>query len=154
MDAITVALALHWFDVSKFWSEISRIARPNALFIAWAYHDLLTDEDITSVILGPIRERIVPYWSEGNRLSWRGYPIEEVGMPFIPITTPHFSIRVSWTPQQILKFVSSWSAHQRARLDGHEDSLKKIEDEALSRLDHRPRRIIMPLKTLAGRVLP
>ena len=36
-DAITVAQALHWFDMAAFWQEVGRIARPGALFCAFGY---------------------------------------------------------------------------------------------------------------------
>ena len=37
MDLVTVAQALHWFDVEAFYAEARRVARPGALIAVWTY---------------------------------------------------------------------------------------------------------------------
>jgi len=152
VDAVTVATALHWFDFSAFWDEVARVARPNALFCAWTYHRIEAESNIRAAILTPILDIIEPYWSDGNRLSWRGYPADEVGLPFDEIKTPDFAITLSWTSADLIQFVNSWSAHKRARLDGHEDRLKAIETAALAKFGNEPLEITLPIHTLAGRM--
>ena len=36
-DAVTVAQALHWFDLDRFWPEVQRVLRPGGFFAAWGY---------------------------------------------------------------------------------------------------------------------
>ncbi|MGH8214998.1 MAG: class I SAM-dependent methyltransferase, partial [Rhodanobacteraceae bacterium] len=36
-DAVTVAQALHWFDLDAFVPEVRRVCKPGALFAAWSY---------------------------------------------------------------------------------------------------------------------
>jgi len=152
IDAITVATALHWFNFATFWPEVARVARPNALFCAWTYHRIQAEPDIRNTILEPILKIIEPYWSDGNRLSWRGYPADEVGMPFEVIETPDFVMSLNWTPAQLVQFCNSWSAHKKARLDGHGDKLKATETAALKSLGDTPCKLSLPIQTLAGRV--
>ncbi|MEP1230323.1 MAG: class I SAM-dependent methyltransferase [Litorimonas sp.] len=152
VDAITVATALHWFDFSTFWQEAARVGRKGALFCAWTYHAIEAQADIRGNLIMPIRDIIEPYWSDGNRLSWRGYPADEVGMPFSEIKTPVFTMELSWTPAQLIQFMNSWSAHKRAREDGHSANLKAIETQALARFDNTPRKLTLPIQTLAGRI--
>jgi len=142
VDAITVATALHWFDFSTFWDEAARVARKGALFMAWTYHKIEAERDIRETHIEPINAIIEPYWSEGNRLSWRGYPAGEVGMPFDEIQTPQFTMELSWSPAQLLQFMRSWSAHRRARLDGHKAALKAAETAAFANLADTPRKLI------------
>jgi ubiquinone/menaquinone biosynthesis C-methylase UbiE len=37
VDLVTVAQALHWFDVPAFYAEVARVARPGALLAVWTY---------------------------------------------------------------------------------------------------------------------
>ena len=37
VDLVTVAQALHWFDVTAFYAEARRVARPGALLAVWTY---------------------------------------------------------------------------------------------------------------------
>jgi ubiquinone/menaquinone biosynthesis C-methylase UbiE len=38
VDVATVASALHWFDLDCFYSEATRVIRPQGLLAAWTYH--------------------------------------------------------------------------------------------------------------------
>ncbi|MGB7271520.1 MAG: class I SAM-dependent methyltransferase [Albidovulum sp.] len=152
VDAICVATALHWFDHAQFWPEVRRVARDGAVFCAWTYHAAETHSDVETVLLAPINKILEPYWSEGNRLSWRGYSSDELGMPFSVLPTPTFACELQWRPQQIAAFVRSWSAHQKARMDGHGEALDEIESEALSVLEDKPWSFNLPLNCLAARI--
>jgi SAM-dependent methyltransferase len=37
VDCVTVAAAIHWFDVPKFYEEVRRVTRPYALLAVWSY---------------------------------------------------------------------------------------------------------------------
>jgi len=152
MDAITVATALHWFDHKPFWDEVRRMAKDGAIFCAWTYYRAITDSDVQDKLMTPVLDIIEPYWSEGNRLSWRGYSPNELAMPFEVIPMPDFECNLSWSPRQISALVTSWSAHKKARLDGHEDKLRRIEEAALAALGDQPRSLVLPLNTLAARI--
>ncbi len=151
-DAITVATALHWFEHLKFWEEVRRVARKDAIFCAWTYHGAQTETDVQNLLIDPLTDILAPYWSEGNRLSWRGYSAEELKMPFEVVTAPQFTCDLHWTPVQIVAFIRSWSAYQKARLDGHADTLARIESDALAELGAGARRFVLPLHLLAARI--
>lgn len=152
VNCITVATALHWFDHDRFWKEVRRVAQPGAIFCAWTYHRAIADDEVQSELMGPVQDLVEPYWADGNRLSWRGYSADELGMPFEVISTPEFVCELDWTAEQIAAFLNSWSAHKKAREDGHAETLAGIESRALSVLGNRKRRFIMPLHVLAARV--
>ena len=153
VDCITVATALHWFDHARFWQEVRRVARPGALFCGWTYDLGVADEDVQNLLLGPVQDIVDPYWADGNRLSWRGYAADELGMPFEVIKAPDFACNLSWTAEQIGAFARSWSAHKKARLDGHGDALALIESQAVAKLGQKQRNYTLPLHVLAARVI-
>ncbi|MEM8649899.1 MAG: class I SAM-dependent methyltransferase [Pseudomonadota bacterium] len=152
VDAITVATALHWFDHARFWQEVKRVARPDAIFCAWTYHRAETDEQIQNSLINPVAEVVEPYWSDGNRLSWRGYSKEELQMPFEVVAIPHFQCNLQWTPLQIAGFIRSWSAYQKACLNGHEEALATIEAAGLAKLEDNLWDFVLPLNLLAARI--
>jgi len=152
VSAITVATALHWFDHGKFWKEIARTARPGAVFCAWTYHRTQTDDEVRVHLIEPVLDVLEPYWSDGNRLSWRGYTKEELAMPFTVLEMPELSCELNWSPAQLAGLLRTWSAHKRARDDGHEKKLREIEINALEKLGEGKRHITLPLNTLAARI--
>lgn len=152
VDAVSIATALHWFDHALFWQEVRRVARTGAILCAWTYHKAQTHPDIEAALIEPVRDVVKPYWSEGNRLSWRGYSRDELQMPFDEVGVPQFQCILEWTPSQIAAFIGSWSAHQRARMDGHAETLAAIERAALERLEDKPWSFVLPLNILAARI--
>ena len=152
VDAITVATALHWFDHSRFWCEVERVARKGAVFCAWTYHRTVVDDLVQQQLLDPMLEIIDDYWSEENRLSWRGYSKHELNMPFDLLTTPSFSMHLTWTPEQIAALASTWSAYHRASLDGHAEALSNIATVAIRKIGNEPRQMQLPLHVTAARI--
>ncbi len=151
-DAITVATALHWFDFEKFWAEVARVMRPGGLFCAFTYHKAYSDADTHRALIDPVLDVLSPYWSEGNRISWRGYRVEDVKIPFPLIKSPDFVCELDWTPAQIIDMMRSMSAHKKARLDGHETLLNAIEAKALKSLGEAPRSYNLPINMIAARI--
>ena len=50
IDLITVAQALHWFDFDKFYSEVRRVSKPNALLAIWSYETCQIDAEIDKIV--------------------------------------------------------------------------------------------------------
>jgi len=151
-DAIVVAQSLHWFDLTRFWDEVRRVARPGALFCAWGYAWFASPKHIQSALVAPIRTAIEPYWPPQNRLLWRGYRAADVGFPFVPIASPTFEIRTQWSPSEILAYMATWSSFRRAR---RVPSAARLIEQVVERerdLLSSPARvpIRMTLKLLAG----
>ena len=150
-DAVTVATALHWFDLAAFWAEVRRVLRPGGVFCAWTYHRAEADAETEARLLAPILATIDPYWSAGNRLSWRGYPPDEIAFPFAPLTPPPFACVPRWSPAEVAGFVRSWSAYRKAAADRHAETLDRIERDAVIVLGDAPRPFRLPLFVRAGR---
>jgi ubiquinone/menaquinone biosynthesis C-methylase UbiE len=37
VDLVTVAQALHWFDLARFWQECRRVSKPTGIIAVWGY---------------------------------------------------------------------------------------------------------------------
>lgn len=129
-DAVTVAQALHWFDLAAFIGEVRRVARPGALFAAWCYANCSVTPAVDAVIAHLYDGILGRYWSPERRLVDEGYA--SLDLPFAPLAAPAFEMRVDWDARQVLAYLASWSAAQRYRkLTGH-DAIATISDRLIA----------------------
>ena len=114
-DLVNVALALHWFDLDKFWPEVHRVLKPNGVFIAYTYAWFQVTQEIDEAIDKHIRSIIYPYWAPNNKLCWDGY--RSIQFPFEKIDTPAFELNMEWNFEQYMNYLHTWSATRRCMND-------------------------------------
>jgi ubiquinone/menaquinone biosynthesis C-methylase UbiE len=129
-EAITVAQALHWFDLPTIINEVQRVARPGALFAAWCYANCSVSPGIDAVIAYLYDDILGRYWSPERRLVDEGYA--SLDIPFTPVAAPTFEMRVDWSAEQFLAYLSSWSAAQRYRKLTGNDAIAAISDRLIA----------------------
>ncbi|GKB89942.1 putative methyltransferase [Tanacetum coccineum] len=84
VDLVTVAEAVHWFDLPRFYSVINRVLKQNGVFAVWGYNDF----DITPEIDAALKrfyETTLPYWNKDIKYLYDGYqtfpfPFESFGL--------------------------------------------------------------------------
>ncbi len=153
-DLVTVAQALHWFDFTRFWAEVARVAKPGALFCAWGYSWFKTDPAVEAELVQPFLELVAPYWAANNRILWNGYRDRDIAFPFNRVSAPDFAIDTDWTIPQLTEYLKTWSAYKRARKDrGTAFQLDALLSRALSGLPtDTPFRFSTPLALVAGQL--
>lgn len=107
VDLLTVASAIHWFDLDRFCAEARRVARRGGVLAAWSYHAGRMDPPF-----GPILERfyqdvVQPYFPPGSKLVDEDY--RGLVLPGEPIQPPRFWMSARWNLDQMLAFVGTWS---------------------------------------------
>lgn len=127
VDAITIAQALHWFDLLRFVGEVRRVARPGALFAAWSYAGCSVDANVDAVIARLYDDILGEYWPPERRLVDEGYA--SLAIPFAPVEAPAFEMRMDWNTDQLLAYLRSWSAAQRYRKATGIDAVTAIVDD-------------------------
>jgi SAM-dependent methyltransferase len=150
VDAITVAQALHWFDLDRFFAEVRRVLKAGGFFCAWGYSWSHVDTAIDAVMQATILEPIRSYWAKQNASLWDGY--RNVQLPFKAVDAPSFSIRMDWTLLDYMAYVHTWSATRRAiQVEG-----PGFFEAACNRMEQawggseRVRAVSMPLTVIAG----
>lgn len=109
---VTVAQALHWFDLDRFYAEARRVLSPNGLLAAWAYGMNVVEGDAVNHLVQDFYSNTVgPYWPPERKLVEEGY--RTIPFPFEEIPTPTFRMQVRWTLDQLLGYFSTWSATNR-----------------------------------------
>ena len=46
VDLVTVASAIHWFDLGRFYAEVSRVVRPGGVIAVWTYYTPAFGNDV------------------------------------------------------------------------------------------------------------
>jgi SAM-dependent methyltransferase len=152
-DAVTVAQALHWFDFTRFWSEVTRVLKPGGLFCAWGYAQFQCSDEVRKALLEPVEKIVSPHWSPNNAILWRGYREEELAFPFTSFRPSGMSIELRWPSAQLAAYMSTWSAYKIAASDEAVRMLlaQKIEAGLHSLGGDTLLDITMPLTVIAGR---
>lgn len=112
VDLITVAQALHWFDLDRFYEEARRVLKPFGLLAVWTYGVLgLDDAQINDRVQAFYRDTVGPYWPPERHHVATGY--RELPFPFPEIEAPPVQMETRWTLPQLLGYLRSWSATAR-----------------------------------------
>ena len=126
-DLVTVASALHWFDLEAFSAEVRRVARPGAVLAAWTYHAGTVEPPFDEVFRRFYWEVVAPFFAPGARLVDQRY--ETMTLPGTPIEAPSFLVTAEWTLEQMLAYIASWSGTQRYIQERGEDPAALIAGE-------------------------
>ena len=110
-DLITVAQALHWFDLGRFYGEVKRTAKPGGLLAVWGYGLLTVNPVIDKLFLDFYENTVGSFWDDARRQVENHY--RDVSFPFTEISCPEFHMGVEWTFEQFIGYLSSWSATQK-----------------------------------------
>jgi ubiquinone/menaquinone biosynthesis C-methylase UbiE len=125
-DLVTVAQALHWLDIDAFFREAARVARPAGLVAVWSYGEVALDHSEANRVLRHFARAVVaPYWPPQRHLVDEGY--RSVRMPFEEIDVPEFEMAERWTLEQLVGYVSTWSATSEYRKALQEDPTVDFE---------------------------
>jgi SAM-dependent methyltransferase len=114
VDLVTVAQALHWFDVDAFYAEARRVGRPGALLAVWNYpRPRFVDTRLDGVFFDFYSNVVGPYWPAGRRHIEANYTT--LPFPFRELPHPEFGLELDWPFEQVIGYVSSWSATAQYR---------------------------------------
>jgi len=152
VDAVTVATAVHWFATDRFWSEVLRVTKSNALFAAWAYQLPRSQSVVQTEFLDPVFALIDRYWASGNRICMTGYNAQTLNCPFQTVATPNFDAGGIWSGQQLVDFAETWSAHYKARQDGLQERLDLLSSAFLDKYRNEEFPMSLPITLLAARM--
>lgn len=109
-DLICVAQAIHWFDREKFYSEVKRVGKPNAIVAVWGYSLLSIDQEIDALIRDFYTNIIGPYWNKERKLIDEEY--KTIEFPFSEIPTPGFNFSFQWSLDELQGYINTWSSVQ------------------------------------------
>jgi ubiquinone/menaquinone biosynthesis C-methylase UbiE len=127
VDLVTVAQALHWFDVPAFHAEARRVARPGAVLAVWNYpRPMFVDAELDRRFLEFYEGVVGPYWPPERRHIEANY--RTLPFPFEEMPHPEFALTLRWSLEQVAGYVSSWSATARYRKALGQDPVPRLRE--------------------------
>jgi SAM-dependent methyltransferase len=151
VDLVTVAQALHGFDLDRFHAAVRRVTRPGSVVAAWTYGLSNVDAAVDAPFLRLYEDLLGPYWPAERRHVENGYA--DLAFPFEPIPAPGFAMESDWTLAQYLAYLRTWSATQRYLRDVGQDPVALVEAEFARAWGdaQTTRRVRWPLRLRVGR---
>jgi SAM-dependent methyltransferase len=152
ISLITVAQAAHWFDLPRFWQEVNRVGRPNAVAALWCYGLARIDPAIDAIVDHFYSTTVGPYWPAGREHIESEY--RDLLFPFKEIPAPSFAMTASLTSDGFIAYLRTWSAVQRYLADRQNDPLRLIEEELHKAWHEDARLVSWPLSMRVGKITP
>src|SRR6266850_6416558 len=152
LDLVTVAQALHWFDLGPFYGEVQRVLKPSGVLAVWTYGPLqVGGNGIDALFQDFYWNTVGPYWPPERRFVEAGY--RGLAFPFAELSPPSFNMEERWDRAHLLGYLRTWSATARYAADQGVDPVEALEERL------RPlwvdasstRKVTWPLALRAGR---
>ena len=149
-DLVTVAQALHWFDLPRFYAEAKRVLKPRGVLAVWSYSHVHVDAAIDPVVNDFYVNQVGRFWPPERKHVDARY--RDLPFPFEEIPAQEWEIREPFTREQFLGYVTTWSAVKQAREKTGQDPLPAFA-EALARVwpEHASRTVAWPVALRVGR---
>lgn len=109
VNMVTVAQALHWFDLDMFYAEVRRVLSPDGALVIWGYGDpLMETQPLEQIVDAYNRGTIEDYWMPERLILLERYA--KVAFPFREIETPTLNLERHWTLPELVGYLRTWSA--------------------------------------------
>ncbi len=126
-DLVTVAQALHWFDLPAFLAEAGRVLRRGGVLAAFCYELHESTPAIDAIVERYYGETVGPYWPPERRFLESGYSGLE--LPFPRLDPPPFEMTLAWTLDDLVGYLGTWSATRRYTEARGRDPLPAVRAE-------------------------
>ncbi|KAF9607996.1 hypothetical protein IFM89_004393 [Coptis chinensis] len=124
VDLVTVAQAVHWFDLPTFYSRVKCVLKkPTGVLAVWCYIEPEVNEAV-DIVFWKLYRASGPYWAPARKLVDDKY--RNIDFPFEPVdgtdnTGPfEFVTEKSMDLDGYLTYIRSWSSYQTAKAKGVE----------------------------------
>jgi ubiquinone/menaquinone biosynthesis C-methylase UbiE len=128
VDLISVAAAIHWFELERFYAEVRRVARPGALLAAWSYGaEVHISPGVDALLQRFVDATLDAHWPalfHHVRTAYR-----ELSFPFEELTAPALAVTVRWTLDDLLGNIRTWSGVRACAKATGSDPVAALEPE-------------------------
>ncbi len=136
------AQAAHWFDWPRFTAEVGRVAAPGALIALVMYGNLVVD--LGDELFDEFRAAAEPHWPPEREHVRNGY--RDLILPWPAVEPPAIEMTARWTRDELLGYISTWSATQRLVAREGPAAYERLRDQlAVSWPEHERKLVRWPL---------
>ena len=149
VDLVTVAQALHWLDLPRFWQECRRVLKPEGLLAVWGYGIASLSHPSANRVFQDFYHGVVgEFWPKERRMVEEGYA--GIDFPFQEIPLPAFEMVQSWDADRIAGYCSSWSSTDRYRKAKGHDPIPELRVKLTGELGSAATEIRWPFFAKVG----
>ena len=150
-DLITVAQAVHWFDLDKFNNEVKRVGKPNSIIALIGYELNHITPEIDKIVRYFYKDIIGPYWDVERRHLENRY--QSIPFPFKELETPEIYNFKLWKFEHLIGYLNTWSAVKKFIEKNNFNPIDKIEEDLkVAWGNNEVRRVTFPIILRVGRV--
>ena len=124
VDLITVAMAVHWFDLEPFYQVVRRVVRPDGVIAVWMHHLPVINPSIDQILQHYYANVLAGYWPE--RFHFLAEYYRTLPFPFDELKPPEIKMQADWELGQLIGFLDSWSATRRYQKERGQNPLSII----------------------------
>lgn len=152
VDLVTVALAVHWFDLDQFYRQVRRVVRKGGILAVWTYHLPVMEPRIVQVLTRYYAEILAGYWPD--RFLYVAERYRTLPFPFEELAPPEFEMEAEWDLGQMLGYLDTWSATRRFQEERDVHPVKMVWPALVEAWGdpERKRAIRWPMYIRVGRV--
>lgn len=152
VDLVTVAQAVHWFDLEPFYAEVLRLLKPAGVLALLTYGRLVVaDNTCHAIVQDFYGKALAPYWPPERQLVETGY--RTLPFPFDELAVPAMQMEANWNFDALVGYITTWSACQALQKSAGPSKFEDFADR-LSRAwgDRSDTKLVTwPLSVRAGR---
>lgn len=153
VDLVTVAQALHWFELEPFYAEVRRVLQPGGLLAVWTYGVFRVEgsaaDQVQALLDRFYYDTVGPYWPPERRHVENGYA--DLAFPFEELQVPVLNMTVDWSLDDLAGYLRSWSATSRYLEQQGRDPVAGLTAELAPLWGAAPRAVVWPLSLKVGR---
>jgi ubiquinone/menaquinone biosynthesis C-methylase UbiE len=151
IDLVTVAQAVHWFDVDAFFAETRRVLKPDGVCAVWCYTLTRISPEIDALVDDFYFNVVSPYWPREFAIVNDGY--RSLSFPFGEVEPPEFSIEQYWTLDDLFAYIGTWSPVRRFMEANDYDPIEFIREATAQAWGDpsKQRLVYWPIKMRVGR---
>src|SRR6185436_18644427 len=152
-DLVTVAQAYHWIKWEEFKKEVIRVCKPNAVVAVWVYYNHTTGSEAVDNAIHDFYENVTKqYWDNERRFVEELYTTVEFDYELLPVKK--FETILSWKREDLLGYISSWSAIQKFINTNGYTPVPDLEKE-INKLwpEGEVKKVVFPIYLKLGRII-
>lgn len=149
-DLITVAQAVHWFDFNKFYAEVSRILKPDGIIAIIGYGLLSTNPHSDKILLDFYHNIVGPFWDAERKYLDDNY--RTIPFPFEELETESFSNEFTWSFNQLIGYLETWSAVEHYKAHHNQNPIDLIREELEASWESNDKKVTFPMLLRVGKL--
>lgn len=157
VDLITIAAALHWFDLPTFYQQVKWVLKkPNGVIATWSYTTPQVNSSVDAVLINFYYNDAGPYWESPRNLVDEKY--KTIDFPFEPVDDCghngpfQFKIERAIDLGSYFTYLKSLSPYQTAKEKSVELLTGDVVDKFNSAGDESQKTVVFPVYLRIGKV--